>query len=103
MKRLFALLAGGLGLGALLRRRRPLATPADDLRLKLAEARSATPEPPAAPAPVEAPVAEEPAEAVEHADVEAVEDAEAPDLEVDVAQRRADVHERARRAMDELQ
>jgi hypothetical protein len=66
MKRLLAFVLGALGLRALLaRRRQPAveASPADDLRAKLAEAR-AEPEP-------------------------------EPD-------RRAEVHERARRALDEL-
>ncbi len=74
MKRLIALLLGGLGLRALLQRRqRPAleASPAAaDLRAKLAEARSSGPPP------------EEPAQ--------------------DVASRRADVHDRARQAIDEL-
>ena len=76
MKRLLALLAGGLGLGALLRRRRPapqpVSSPADELRLRLAESRSETDE---------APPAEEPA---------------------DAAARRAEVHARARNSIDEL-
>ena len=86
MKRLLALIVGGLGLGALLqRRRRTVAAPApgaDDLRAKLAATRPAPEEPPAAAAP--------PAEV---ADVDDVDDVEA---------RRADVHDRARRALDEL-
>ena len=68
MKRLLALLAGFLGIRALLRRRpQPVSTPdpADDLRAKLAETRTPPPEPP-------------------------------------VEDRRADVHARARAAMDEL-
>lgn len=73
MKRLFALLVGGLGIRALLRRRghpvAPAGSPAAELRAKLAETRE--PEPEAAP-------------------------------EQDVDARRADVHERARRAIDEL-
>jgi len=77
VKRLLALLVGGLGLGALLRRRRTAElapSPAEDLRAKLAEARST---------------------------VEAqVEDAAEPETTVD--DRRADVHARARRAIDEL-
>jgi hypothetical protein len=76
VKRLLALLAGGLGLGALLRRRKnapvPDGSPADELRLRIAESRvddeQAAPE-------------EEPA---------------------DAAARRADVHARARNAIDEL-
>jgi hypothetical protein len=73
MKRLLALLLGGLGLRALLRRHKPAPvgpSPADDLRAKLDEARV---EPPAPPTP-------EPA----------------------VEDRRADVHTRARAAIDEL-
>jgi len=76
MKRLFALLLGGLGLRALLRRRStaPVGpSPADDLRAKLDEAR------------VEEPVPE----------------AE-PQAEPPVDDRRADVHARARAAIDEL-
>src|SRR5581483_6773718 len=77
VKRLLALLAGGLGLGALLRRRRsapaPVSSPADELRLRLAESRGEGSEEP--------PPQDEPA------------DAEA---------RRADVHARARNAIDEL-
>jgi hypothetical protein len=72
MKRLLALLAGGLGIRALLRRRRrpaPIQAPAEELRARLAESREAE------AAPQETP---------------------------DVATRRADVHERARRALDEL-
>ena len=75
MKRLLALLAGGLGIGALLRRRRRAAVaaaPADELRARLAETRAEPPGP------------------------------EPPEPAGDVASRRADVHERARRAIDEL-
>ena len=79
MKRLLALLLGGLGLRALLRRRPVPAlepSPADDLRAKLAESR---------------------------ATVEAErEDAESGETPVDVDARRADVHARARRAIDDL-
>ena len=77
MKRLLALLLGGLGLRALLRRRSsvPLGpSPADDLRAKLDETR-------VEPQPAE-PATPEPEPAVED--------------------RRADVHTRARAAMDEL-
>ena len=73
MKRLLALLVGGLGLRALLRRRSSPAlepSPAADLRAKLAESR-ATVEP-------------------------------EPDGVPDVDSRRADVHSRARQAIDEL-
>lgn len=75
MKRLFALLVGGLGIRALLRRRGhalPVGPPVEELRAKLADARSEPQEQPAGePAP-------------------------------DVDARRADVHERARKAIDEL-
>ena len=77
MKRLLALLLGGLGLRALLRRHRPvpaLETPADDLRQKLAETR-ATAE-------------------------DQFDEADAPETSVD--DRRADVHARARQTIDEL-
>jgi len=76
VKRLLALLLGGLGLRALLRRRStvPLGpSPADDLRAKLDETR-----------------VEEQAPAPE------------PEPEPPAAGRRADVHARARAAMDEL-
>ena len=76
MKRLLALLLGGLGLRALLRRSRPVElapSPAEDLRAKLAESRAT-------------------------ADAQ-VEDAAA---EPAVDDRRADVHARARRTIDEL-
>jgi hypothetical protein len=72
VKRLFAVLAGILGLRALLRRRpQPVYAPdpAEDLRAKLAETRATPEAPPAEPA---------------------------------VEDRRADVHARARQAMDEL-
>jgi hypothetical protein len=73
MRRLLAVLAGGLGIGALLssrRRPRPAAPmpSADDLRAKLAESRAPEEEP----------------------------------LEPGVEARRTDVHERARQAIDEL-
>ena len=71
MKRLLALLVGGLGIRALLRRRgRPVpdSAPAEELRAKLAETKT-EPEPPPAP---------------------------------DVDARRADVHERARQAIEDL-
>ena len=78
MKRLLALLLGGLGLRALLRRSRPepapLERPADDLRQKLAEARATVEEQVEEPEPSETPVDD----------------------------RRADVHARARAAIDEL-
>jgi hypothetical protein len=74
VKRLFALLLGGLGLRALLRRRSPAAlgpSPADGLRAKLDESR---------------------AEA----------QADVPEAEPTVEDRRADVHAKAREAIDEL-
>jgi hypothetical protein len=73
MKRLLALLVGGLGIRALLRRRghaEPVAAPVEELRAKLAETR-------VEPEPV-------------------------PEPPADVDSRRADVHERARRAIDDL-
>ena len=79
MKRLLALAAGAFGLRALLRRRaRSVSPPVDELRAKLAETRSVG-EPAVAPEPEPEP---EPVD------------------EVDA--RRADVHERARRSIDEL-
>jgi len=73
MKRLLALVAGGLGLRALLKHRsRPLpvgASPAEELRAKLAEAKEPEVEPVAEPT---------------------------------VDDRRADVHARARQAMQDL-
>jgi hypothetical protein len=75
VKRLLALVVGALGLRALLRRRRErtLSPSAADLKATLAESRSAE-------APSEAPAVDDP----------------------DVDARRADVHARARQAMDEL-
>jgi hypothetical protein len=73
VKRLLALLLGGLGIRALLRRRGHAVpgepSPAEELRAKLADTK-------------DEPVVEAPPE--------------------DVDARRADVHERARRAIDEL-
>ncbi len=74
-------------------RRRTTAPPADELRAKLAESRTtvepAGEAPPLAePPPVEKPEPVEPVEKAEPAD--------------DVDARRADVHERARRSIDEL-
>jgi hypothetical protein len=84
VKRLLALLAGAFGLRALLRRSRPALpygpSPADELRTRLAESRSAQPAA-AEPTP---PLVDEPV------------------AEPDVDQRRADVHNRARGAIDEL-
>jgi hypothetical protein len=75
MKRLLALLVGGLGMRALLRRRGhalPVGSPVQELRAKLADARSGP------------------------------EDAQAEEAAPDVDARRADVHERARKAIDDL-
>ncbi len=91
MKRLLALVLGALGLTALLKRRRERATvtsPADDLKSKLAESRTVAESEPTPPPPP----ADEPAAAPE-AEVE---------VEPDVDARRADVHARARQAMDDL-
>jgi hypothetical protein len=77
VKRLLALVVGALGLRALLRRRRERTlspSPAADLKATLAESRSVE-TPPESPAAVDDP---------------------------DVDARRADVHARARQAMDEL-
>jgi hypothetical protein len=85
MKRFLAVAAGGLGVGALLRRRRrraaePASDPAEELRAKLAESRSI----------------------VDEREVD--EAGETPiDQAADPAARRAEVHERARQALDELQ
>ena len=82
MKRLLALFAGGLGVGALLQRRRRPAlslSPADDLRVKLAQSKTLSDE------------------------REQFEAGETPvDQVPDVDARRAVVHERARQAIDEL-
>jgi hypothetical protein len=82
MKRLLALLAGGLGLGALLRRRgRPALSPspADDLRAKLEASKGL------------------------EAEREQFESGETPiDEAPDVDTRRADTHARARQAIDDL-
>ena len=79
MKRLVALAVGAFGVRALLRRRAHGAEPADELRAKLAANRTA--EEPAEPEPA----------------------ATAPDEPLDgVDARRADVHARARQAIDEL-
>ena len=87
MKRLLLLVLGAVGLTALLKRRREheaetwqpatTTTPADDLKATLAESRGGEEPEPAEPEP---PVVEDP----------------------DVDARRADVHARARDAMDEL-
>jgi len=79
VKRLLALLLGGLGLRALIRRGRspaPLGpSPADDLRARLDETRAEEPAPEAPAAPEAEPAGDD---------------------------RRADVHARARAAIDEL-
>ena len=78
MKRLVALAVGAFGVRALLRRRAQGAEPAEELRAKLAANRTA----------------EEP---------EPEPEATAPDEPLDgVDARRADVHARARQAIDEL-
>jgi hypothetical protein len=76
VKRLLAVVLGALGLTAWLKRRRERSSlsPADDLKATLAESRSA----------------------------DAATDPEPPAEEPDVDARRADVHARAREAMDEL-
>jgi hypothetical protein len=71
MKRLLALVAGGLGLRALLKRRsRPDPSPAEDLRAKLADAKAQDAAPEQEPESVDG--------------------------------RRADVHAKARQAIDDL-
>jgi hypothetical protein len=83
VKRLLALVLGGLGLRALLRRRPSAAigpSPADDLRTKLAESK--------ATAEAQAEDASEPELAVD----------DVPDVDT----RRADVHMKARQALDDL-
>jgi hypothetical protein len=86
MKRFLAVAAGGLGLGALLRRRRRKAAddepdPADELRTKLAESRT---------------IADD--RDVDEAGQTTVDQAPDPDPDA----RRKDVHARAREALDEL-
>jgi hypothetical protein len=108
-KRVLALLAGGLGLRTILRRRarsRLSESPAGELKARLA----ATKEPPFAqpddvePAHVEAKQAE--AEHVAATDVEAKdvepEAVERPPSQEGVDERRADTHARARHAIEEL-
>jgi hypothetical protein len=80
VRRFFAVFVGGLGLGALLRRRRrrsvtpePESSPANELREKLAESRAAE---------------------AEHA--------EAPPQDDDVSNRRRALHEQTRSSIDEL-
>jgi hypothetical protein len=75
MARLIALLLGGAGIFAFWRRRRkptePEVSPAEELRAKLAESRTADEQP-------------------------------EPELESDLEQRRREVHDRAKGAIDEL-
>ncbi|MGH3002305.1 MAG: hypothetical protein ACRDM1_06545 [Gaiellaceae bacterium] len=88
LKRLLALLAGALGVRALLRRRTRASSPASDLRARLDESRVVA------------------ADGTEFESGEAaVDEVEAPgpaEASEDVDARRADVHSRARRAMDDL-
>jgi hypothetical protein len=89
VKRLLALVAGGLGLRALLRRRsRPALSPspAEDLRAKLAQTKGSEP----------AAAASEPAREPEP------EPAPEPVQPETVEERRADVHAKARQAIDDL-
>jgi hypothetical protein len=94
MKRLLALVAGGLGLRALLRRLyRPAfsPSPADDLRAKLAQSKTQPearqPEPEQLPEPEPEPEQQPEPEPVQPETVEG---------------RRADVHAKARQAIDDL-
>jgi len=90
VKRLLALIAGGLGLGALLRRRaRPALSPspAEELRAKLAATRT----------PGDGGTAAEQTPGGSEGGT-----SNGGDAHPDVAARRADVHERARRTLDEL-
>jgi len=73
VKRVLALAAGVFGVRALLRRRRRNDPPVGELRAKLAESRTVSTPPEPEPEPVD-----------------------------DVAARRAEVHEQARRSIDEL-
>jgi hypothetical protein len=91
VRRLIALLVGGFGLGAYLRRRRghgtlPAYSPAAELRAKLDESRTPAPGP---ASEAVAPVPEAEAEP-------------APTLESDLDARRREVHDRARGAIDDL-
>jgi hypothetical protein len=95
VKRWLAVVAGGFGLAAYLRRRRRRSAaaevePADELRAKLAESRQEQ-------EPVTGAV-ETPASQLGH------EEAPRPEEEPhdDLGERRRDVHERARQALDEL-
>lgn len=86
MKRLLAFVVGAFGVRAILRRRHGGSPPADALREKLAAHRAAAPvaEPEVAPEPAVEP------------EPEAETDADSVDA------RRAEVHARARRQIDEL-
>jgi hypothetical protein len=79
LKRVIALVAGAFGVRALLRRRGRRSPPVNELRAKLAGSRTVEVPAPAEPAP--------------EAEPEPVDEVDA---------RRADVHERARRSIDEL-
>ncbi len=96
-KRLLALLAGWLGLRAILRRRAARSarepSPADELKAKLASTKEPEPDPQAEPDPQPEPHLE-PAPGLE------AEAAAAPPEGVD--ERRADAHARARHAIEEL-
>jgi len=107
VKRLLALLAGGLGLRAFLRRRREPAlasSPAAGLRAKLDEARAVAPGPEPEPEPQPEP---EP-EAQPVVDAAPSDAAPLPEPEPDARPggdedaRRADVHARARQAIEDL-
>jgi hypothetical protein len=93
MKRLLALVAGGLGLRALWRRRaRSGSAPsASDLRAKLDEHRALESDR----------AADEADSADDEAEQTPVDEVQAVDVQ-SVEGRRAEVHERARRALDEL-
>jgi predicted Zn-dependent protease len=100
MKRLLALVAGGLGLRALLRRRYRSAfspSPAEDLRAKLARTKAQEPE--AQPGPEQEPQREPEPELQPASDQEPEPEPAQPET---VENRRADVHSKARRAIDDL-
>jgi len=97
VRRLLALLVGGLGVGALLRRRRSQArereraeavpSPADELRARLAESRAMA--------------GEREVDEAGETPVAAAPDPSPPNRSPDA--RRREVHERARQTLDELQ
>jgi hypothetical protein len=100
VKRLLALAAGAFGLRAWLRhRRRTTAPPADELRAKLAESRTSVVPAGEAPPLAESPPVEKPPPVEKQEPDEPVEQ---PGPVDDVDARRAEVHERARRSIDEL-